>query len=43
MDVTGLLGIKQKLSRAILDQPLNNAVFRLSFATTFTLSAFMRF
>ncbi|PNH35870.1 hypothetical protein VD0002_g2492 [Verticillium dahliae] len=43
VDIPELLGLRQRLSRVILNQPFNNAVFRLSFAATFTLAAFARF
>jgi hypothetical protein len=43
LDIPGLLGVKEKLSRAVFDKPLSHPVFRLTFAVTFTLAAFVRF
>lgn len=43
LDIPGLLGVKEKLSRAVFDKPLGQPVFRLTFAVTFTLAAFVRF
>ncbi|KAI3530112.1 FUN14 family protein [Colletotrichum paranaense] len=43
LDLPQLLGLKKHLNKAILTKPFHNAVFRLSFAATFTLAAFVRF
>lgn len=43
LDLPQLLGVKKHLNKAILTKPFHNAVFRLSFAATFTLAAFVRF
>ncbi|KAH6671635.1 FUN14 family protein [Plectosphaerella plurivora] len=43
LDIPGLLGVKEKLSNAVLNRPMGHAVFRLTFAVTFTLAAFVRF
>ncbi|KAK1962519.1 FUN14 family protein [Colletotrichum eremochloae] len=43
LDLPRLLGIKERLNKAFLTRPFHNGVFRLSFAVTFTLAAFVRF
>ncbi|KZL75182.1 fun14 family protein [Colletotrichum incanum] len=43
LDLPHLLGLKERLNKAVLTKPFHNAVFRLSFAATFTLAAFVRF
>lgn len=43
LDIPRLLGVKEKLNSAVLNRPLGHAVFRLTFAVTFTLAAFVRF
>ncbi|KAL0931595.1 FUN14 family protein [Colletotrichum truncatum] len=43
VDLPRLLGLKERLNKAGLSKPFRNAIFRLSFAATFTLAAFVRF
>ncbi|OHF00547.1 FUN14 family protein [Colletotrichum orchidophilum] len=43
LDLPQLLGLKTRLNEAVLTKPFHNAIFRLSFAATFTLAAFVRF
>ncbi|KAK1598805.1 uncharacterized protein LY79DRAFT_257235 [Colletotrichum navitas] len=43
LDLPRLLGAKERLNKAVLTRPFHNVVFRLSFAATFTLAAFVRF
>ncbi|GJC86862.1 hypothetical protein ColLi_09700 [Colletotrichum liriopes] len=43
LDLPQLLGLKERLNKAVLAKPFQNVVFRLSFAATFTLAAFVRF
>ncbi|WQF75828.1 hypothetical protein CDEST_00842 [Colletotrichum destructivum] len=43
LDLPRLLGLKERLGKAVLAKPFKNAVFRLSFAATFTLAAFVHF
>ncbi|KAF6794246.1 FUN14 family protein [Colletotrichum sojae] len=43
LDLLQLLSLRKRLDKATLGKPFQNAVFRLSFATTFTLAAFIRF
>ncbi|KAH0426880.1 FUN14 family protein [Colletotrichum camelliae] len=43
IDLPQLLGLKERFNTVALNKPFRNAVFRLSFAATFTLAAFVRF
>ncbi|KAK2000505.1 hypothetical protein LX36DRAFT_572121 [Colletotrichum falcatum] len=43
LDLPRLLGVKERLNKTVLARPFHNVVFRLSFAATFTLAAFVRF
>ncbi|KAK2023846.1 FUN14 family protein [Colletotrichum zoysiae] len=43
LDLPRLLGVRERLNKAVLTRPFHNVVFRLSFAATFTLAAFVRF
>ncbi|KAF0316307.1 FUN14 family protein [Colletotrichum asianum] len=43
IDLPQLLGLKERFNTVASNKPFRNSVFRLSFAATFTLAAFVRF